>query len=426
MQGVQNSSDEVGEHDFQMHGITNALVGTLFEKASTRWLNPHEVLQLLIPETTPLSVATEPPPAQPHSGSMFLYDKSQANPINYKDDKYEWVRKKGSDEIREDSKKLKMDGVYMFSVCYVNSATFPTLHRRTYNLLHDRKGRDDGTPVANKNMVLVHYLDTYRAAKFSAKLAENLILKACNQKSDESAKKESAKNAFMEKTLGEATDFAEISKHAEKEKNTFKWSDSRTHAKSKSNNPYLTSTTSGTDFSEMRHSQKCDEDEDDEADLSQEEEMGGNEDDTDYGEICEEDGYNFSQAEIVFDDIAEDVEDLINEEIEGMGDTPMTDPSLKHELSHQNTPSGDGGAMDVLWSMVMEDDKEEVPQQMADVGLNAITEAAAQAIEKHMTPNMENELVDTLEQVIVDHAVRSPSSQERAVTLEEKVLKTLE
>jgi len=160
-----------------------------------------ELEHLLDEGMTPLTISTQPPPYPPPSGTLILYDRAQTR--NYKDDGYDWIKKRNSPKIREDHVKLRVGGKYRVAGCYVHSATNDTFHRRTYHLLDPETGAalyppnassgssiaallgQSGATVASSNasvvshdgsicshqrrpgsrsLVLVHYLDTDMAA----------------------------------------------------------------------------------------------------------------------------------------------------------------------------------------------------------------------------------------------------------------------
>jgi ankyrin repeat protein len=174
-------------HDYQMEGMADTLTGTIFDTAATRWLNVTELIALLSVETTPLSITTPPPSTPPPSGTLILYDRNQTR--NYKYDKYEWIKKKNSNKIREDHVKLRVGGVYRVAGCYVHHISTPTFHRRAYHLLDPSGSGKQLVPEMRmtqagqqkaQSLVLVHYLDTHQAALISARLADKLASVAMN------------------------------------------------------------------------------------------------------------------------------------------------------------------------------------------------------------------------------------------------------
>ena len=97
-----------------------------------------ELEHLLDEDDTPLTISTQPPPYPPPSGTMILYDRAQTR--NYKDDGYDWIKKRNSPKVREDHVKLRVGGRYRVAGCYVHSSTNDTFHRRTYHLLDPETG----------------------------------------------------------------------------------------------------------------------------------------------------------------------------------------------------------------------------------------------------------------------------------------------
>lgn len=163
---------------------------SIFATAMGRWLNVSEIQGLLTLETTPLSISAHPPTTPPPSGTLILYDRSVTR--NYKDDGYQWIKKRNSPKVREDHVKLRVGGRFRVAGCYVHCATTATLHRRAYHLLDPETGTalhppnaggsalqrkaslDSGSSMSiaerPPSLVLVHYLDTQVAALHATKL----------------------------------------------------------------------------------------------------------------------------------------------------------------------------------------------------------------------------------------------------------------
>lgn len=131
---------------------------------------------LLCPDTTPLVVQENPPSSPPPSGSLILYNRKLTR--NYKNDGYNWIRKRNSTKVREDHVKLRLNGKDRVAGCYVHCVDTPSMHRRAYHLLEPssnttKGGEDSSTNSSNSpktwktcpNFVLVHYLDTEIATK---------------------------------------------------------------------------------------------------------------------------------------------------------------------------------------------------------------------------------------------------------------------
>jgi len=115
-------------------------------------------------------------PHQPHSGELFLFDRSITR--KYKCDGYEWIKKRNSKKVREDHVKLMLNGRHRIAGVYSHCSNPRTLHRRAYRLLdpenkntmpmaNDSKENDEKTKKNGKKpsvLILVHYLDFIEAA----------------------------------------------------------------------------------------------------------------------------------------------------------------------------------------------------------------------------------------------------------------------
>ncbi|GMR37052.1 hypothetical protein PMAYCL1PPCAC_07247, partial [Pristionchus mayeri] len=80
---------------------------------------------------------------RPASGTQLLFSRSH---VDFKNDGYEWTRRKDGRLIREDHMKLKVKKMDVIHANYAHSAIVPTFHRRAYSL------------ISNPDIVLVHYL----------------------------------------------------------------------------------------------------------------------------------------------------------------------------------------------------------------------------------------------------------------------------
>eukprot|EP00586_Coscinodiscus_wailesii_P004074 CAMPEP_0172488404 /NCGR_PEP_ID=MMETSP1066-20121228/17906_1 /TAXON_ID=671091 /ORGANISM="Coscinodiscus wailesii, Strain CCMP2513" /LENGTH=259 /DNA_ID=CAMNT_0013255595 /DNA_START=57 /DNA_END=833 /DNA_ORIENTATION=+ len=151
-------------------------VDVLLEKVNVGWLKVPEIEYLLDPKTTPLPILSEPPCCPPKSGTLLLFDRNLTT--NYKEDGYNWIKKRNSSKVREDHVKLRTDGEYRVAGVYCHCSNPVSLHRRAYHLLDPTTGVTR-TPVMKKtkkngnssnidsapSLVLVHYLDTVEAAE---------------------------------------------------------------------------------------------------------------------------------------------------------------------------------------------------------------------------------------------------------------------
>eukprot|EP00586_Coscinodiscus_wailesii_P022987 CAMPEP_0172501158 /NCGR_PEP_ID=MMETSP1066-20121228/146734_1 /TAXON_ID=671091 /ORGANISM="Coscinodiscus wailesii, Strain CCMP2513" /LENGTH=402 /DNA_ID=CAMNT_0013275789 /DNA_START=102 /DNA_END=1310 /DNA_ORIENTATION=- len=150
----------------------------ILEQAKSRYLKVTELEYLLDPEMTPLPILSKPPHCRPASGTLLLFDRNVT--VNYKEDGYHWIKKRNSLKVREDHVKLRVKGVYKVAGIYCHSSNPVSLHRRAYHLLDPvtgitkvpvvkRTGGEDRERNVNTtpSLVLVHYLDTVKAAEYA-------------------------------------------------------------------------------------------------------------------------------------------------------------------------------------------------------------------------------------------------------------------
>lgn len=171
-------------HQSNLNGLNNNNSGgaqknfdmkLLDDIAKARWLNASELCFLLDMKYAPLSITRHPPETSPPSGTLILYNRSFTR--NYKEDHYSWIKKRNSTKVREDHVKLRLGGKYRVAGCYVHCVTIASMHRRAYHLLHTNEDGSAPTPPAGNGMlksptslVLVHYLDTQVASVFASTL----------------------------------------------------------------------------------------------------------------------------------------------------------------------------------------------------------------------------------------------------------------
>lgn len=149
--------------------------------ASFQWLNTSQIAYLLDPKRSPLQFSTFPH-KKPPSGTLLLFNRRVTR--RYKNDDYNWVKKRNSNKVREDHVKLRLNGKPFISGIYVHCQDNPSLHRRTYHIIDQNRQKfgsssqpsNDTFPL-HHNLVLVHYLDTHVAAENAA----NLSKRDCNR-----------------------------------------------------------------------------------------------------------------------------------------------------------------------------------------------------------------------------------------------------
>ncbi|GMS84753.1 hypothetical protein PENTCL1PPCAC_6928 [Pristionchus entomophagus] len=101
---------------------------------------------------------------RPPSGTQLLFSRSQ---VDFKNDGYEWTRRKDGRLIREDHMKLKVKKMDVIHANYAHSAIISTFHRRAYSL------------ISNPDIVLVHYLkseetDETGVVSFSGRISDSI------------------------------------------------------------------------------------------------------------------------------------------------------------------------------------------------------------------------------------------------------------
>ncbi|KHN85454.1 Calmodulin-binding transcription activator 1 [Toxocara canis] len=116
-----------------------------FAGNQAKWNSNEEVARILYsaqdhPEWISSEVRTFPP-----STSQKLFKRLDG--LHFKQDGYEWKRRKEGKLIREDHVKLKVQKLETIAGSYVHSAIVPSFHRRTYWLFDQPE------------IVLVHYLN---------------------------------------------------------------------------------------------------------------------------------------------------------------------------------------------------------------------------------------------------------------------------
>ncbi|KAL6616631.1 hypothetical protein ACP70R_038901 [Stipagrostis hirtigluma subsp. patula] len=117
----------------------------LEQEVKTRWLKPKEVLEIL--QNHEWFRITHKPPHKPPSGSWFLYNRRVLR--YFRNDGYEWQKKKNGKTINEAHERLKVDNVEALNCYYARADQNPTFQRRIYWMLD---------PVY-EHIVFVHYRD---------------------------------------------------------------------------------------------------------------------------------------------------------------------------------------------------------------------------------------------------------------------------
>ncbi|PAN26773.1 hypothetical protein PAHAL_5G037600 [Panicum hallii] len=120
-------------------------VHKLQQVVKTRWLKPQEVLQIL--RNHDLFMVSHKPPQKPPSGSWFLFNRRVLR--YFRNDGYEWQKKKNGKTVNEAHERLKVDNVDALNCYYARGDKNPTFQRRIYWMLDP----------AYEHIVLVHYRD---------------------------------------------------------------------------------------------------------------------------------------------------------------------------------------------------------------------------------------------------------------------------
>ncbi|OEL34919.1 Calmodulin-binding transcription activator 4 [Dichanthelium oligosanthes] len=117
----------------------------LQQVVKTRWLKPQEVLQIL--QNHELFTISHKPPQKPPSGSWFLFNRRVLR--YFRNDGFEWQKKKNGKTINEAHERLKVDNMEALNCYYARGGNNPTFQRRIYWMLDP----------AYEHIVLVHYRD---------------------------------------------------------------------------------------------------------------------------------------------------------------------------------------------------------------------------------------------------------------------------
>ncbi|XP_062207927.1 calmodulin-binding transcription activator 4-like isoform X2 [Phragmites australis] len=117
----------------------------LEQEVKTRWLKPHEVLSIL--QNHEWFTVTHKPPHKPPSGSWFLYNRRVLR--YFRNDGYEWQKKKNGKTINEAHERLKVDSMEALNCYYARADKNPTFQRRIYWMLDPDY----------EHIVFVHYRD---------------------------------------------------------------------------------------------------------------------------------------------------------------------------------------------------------------------------------------------------------------------------
>ncbi|KAG8054144.1 hypothetical protein GUJ93_ZPchr0001g30816 [Zizania palustris] len=117
----------------------------LHQEARSRWLKPKEVLQIL--QNHEQFIITHKTPHKPPCGAWFLFNRRVLR--YFRNDGYEWRKKKNGKTIAEAHERLKVDNVDTLNCYYAHADGNSTFQRRVYWMLDP----------AYDHIVFVHYRD---------------------------------------------------------------------------------------------------------------------------------------------------------------------------------------------------------------------------------------------------------------------------
>ncbi|PAV59317.1 hypothetical protein WR25_15658 [Diploscapter pachys] len=117
-----------------------------WQPINPKWNTNQEIYQILCNARMHPEIFTNTVIERPASGTQLLFARHDGN--WFKNDGYEWRRRKGGRLIREDHMDLKVNKQAVISAHYAHSAVVPSFHRRIYSLRNDPQ------------YVLIHYLNT--------------------------------------------------------------------------------------------------------------------------------------------------------------------------------------------------------------------------------------------------------------------------
>ncbi|KAL5228176.1 hypothetical protein ABZP36_016441 [Zizania latifolia] len=117
----------------------------LHQEVKSRWLKPKEVLQIL--QNHEQFIITHKTPHKPPCGAWFLFNRRVLR--YFRNDGYEWRKKKNGKTIAEAHERLKVDNVDALNCYYAHADGNSTFQRRVYWMLDP----------AYDHIVFVHYRD---------------------------------------------------------------------------------------------------------------------------------------------------------------------------------------------------------------------------------------------------------------------------
>lgn len=362
---------------------------TISETATARWLNVEEIVGAL---TNPLNFNREgdegenrqgfyvplcpaPPDGLPPSGTLLLYDRTSVP--NFKKDQHEWIKRRGKPtKVREDHVKLRLNDEYRVAGTYVHSAVTSTVHRRSYRLIGDTNSGYGGDGGGNgprcEDLVLVHYLDTMDAARVSALYADHIAAAASKRLKKKKKPPPATAGGGTEETL-EATISSDRT-------STLQWGpgSSAPHAEPDPL-PTLSSSSASASAGNVRSLERAS-----------------------YGTNRQQ---QYQQSNPQHENLM-----MTQQQQESH---QHHHPNLHHQQeTHNRDGSLDDSALTILWDMVLEEGPTGCDLE------DELKEAAATAIDMHMSPELESTLAGKVDEAIQEAAT---SSLEENPNLEEQL-----
>jgi hypothetical protein len=140
------SSAQVKAEPASYSAMTVLDVESIKQRAAADFLSKADVAAVLANvERLGTPISTQPV-RDPPSGTLVFYNKK--NTKRFRDDGYQWRKKKDGRQVQEYHEKLKIGGVVVLTVCYTRLASDPDFQRRVYWLVDKERS----------HWVLVHYL----------------------------------------------------------------------------------------------------------------------------------------------------------------------------------------------------------------------------------------------------------------------------
>ncbi|KAI5061207.1 hypothetical protein GOP47_0023712 [Adiantum capillus-veneris] len=149
MAGFSRNGDQRGSSAPAEYNLKQLLLD-----ASTRWLKPAEICEIL--NNHHQLTLSEASPVKPSSGSLFLFDRNKLR--YFRKDGHNWRKKRDGRTVREAHEKLKAGNKDAIHCYYAHGEDNPSFQRRSYWLLEG----------GYENIVLVHYREVTEGSRLEA------------------------------------------------------------------------------------------------------------------------------------------------------------------------------------------------------------------------------------------------------------------